>query len=170
MNSFYQACISFTSQNFGAKNKKNCKKVLVYCQIFAVLTGVILGGIVLIFKDQFLGFYTSNQEAINYGVQRIVIICTTYYLCGIMDVFVGGMRGLGYSVVPMIVSIMGACVFRIVWIHTIFAANHTLFILYISYPQEKETQTKKWPLQYTVFLNSLRYSITQMRKIALTPF
>lgn len=134
MNSFYQACISFTSQNFGAKNKKNCKKVLIYCQIFAVLTGVILGGIVLIFKDQFLGFYTSNQEAINYGVQRIVIICTTYYLCGIMDVFVGGMRGLGYSVVPMIVSIMGACVFRIVWIHTIFAANHTLFILYISYP------------------------------------
>ena len=134
MNSFYQACISFTSQNFGAKNKKNCKKVLIYCQIFAVLTGVILGGIVLIFKDQFLGFYTNNQEAINYGVQRIVIICTTYYLCGIMDVFVGGMRGLGYSVVPMIVSIMGACVFRIVWIHTIFAANHTLFILYISYP------------------------------------
>lgn len=93
-----------------------------------------MGGIVLIFKDQFLGFYTNNQEAINYGVQRIVIICTTYYLCGIMDVFVGGMRGLGYSVVPMIVSIMGACVFRIVWIHTIFAANHTLFILYISYP------------------------------------
>ena len=65
---------------------------------------------------------------------RLVIICSTYYLCGILNVMVGGLRGLGYSIAPMIVSIMVACVFRLVWIYTIFKAYHTLNILYISYP------------------------------------
>ena len=68
------------------------------------------------------------------GMERLVIICSTYYLCGMMDVMVGQMRGMGYSIVPMIVSLTGACGFRVLWIYTIFAANPTLRTLYISYP------------------------------------
>ncbi|UKI50280.1 MAG: hypothetical protein L6U99_02195 [Clostridium sp.] len=67
-----------------------------------------------------LKLYTKTNESLDYGMTRLIIICSTYYLCGIMDVMVGGLRGLGYSIAPMIVSIMGACVFRLVWIYTIF--------------------------------------------------
>lgn len=88
----------------------------------------------LLFGKSLLKLYTKTNESLDYGMTRLIIICSTYYLCGIMDVMVGGLRGLGYSIAPMIVSIMGACVFRLVWIYTIFKAYHTLNILYISYP------------------------------------
>lgn len=134
MNGFYQACITFTGQNYGAKKLKNCKKSLLYCLMYATLAGVILGGGMLLFGKILLKLYTKTNESLDYGMTRLIIICSTYYLCGIMDVMVGGLRGLGYSIAPMIVSIMGACVFRLVWIYTIFKAYHTLNILYISYP------------------------------------
>lgn len=134
MNSFYQACITFTSQNYGAGKIKNCKKALLYSQLCTIVSGVLFGGLVLLFGRPLLGIYTPNPEAIDIGMIRLEIICTTYFLCGIMDVMVGGLRGLGYSIVPMIVSILGACVFRLIWIYTIFQVEHTLFILYISYP------------------------------------
>ncbi len=134
MNSFYQACITFTSQNYGAKKLKNCKKVLLYSLLSVTATGVLLGGAVLLFKEPLLGIYGSTGEALEVGITRLWIICSTYCLCGIMDVFVGGLRGLGSSLMPMVVSIMGACVFRLVWIFTIFQNIHTLEILYMSYP------------------------------------
>lgn len=134
MNAFYQACITFTSQNLGAKKLKNCKKSLLYSLLCVFITGVIFGGLVLLLDDSLLRIYTNTPESILVGKKRLFIICSTYFTCGIMDVFVGGLRGLGYSIVPMIVSIMGACVFRLVWIFSIFQFQHTLDILYISYP------------------------------------
>lgn len=134
MNSFHQACITFTSQNYGAGKLKNCKKSLVISLGYVIVTGVLFGILALIFGNQLLQIYDKNPDVIDIGIRRMTIICSTYFLCGIMDVLVGGLRGLGYSIVPMIVSIMGVCGFRLVWIFTIFESNHTLETLYMSYP------------------------------------
>lgn len=79
-------------------------------------------------------FYSPDAEVIQYGLRRMSIICTTYALCGIMDTMVGSIRGLGYAVMPMIVSLLGACGLRMLWIFTIFSTHRTLEVLYISYP------------------------------------
>lgn len=134
MNAFYQACITFTSRNIGAGKVKNCKKIMIYSLICVIVTGAILGGLAIGLDRPLIGIYTNAEEAITVGITRLWIICCTYFLCGIMEVFVGGLRGLGYSIVPMIVSIAGVCLFRLVWIYTAFRANPSIEILYLSYP------------------------------------
>lgn len=134
MNAYSQASTTFTSQNYGARKLKNCKKSLLYCLLCVFLSGAIVGLIALVFSKQLLGIYNSDPEVINIGIKRMQVICTTYYLCGMMDVFVGGLRGLGYSVLPMIFSLLGAVGFRIIWVNTIFQSNHTLETLYLTYP------------------------------------
>ena len=134
MNAFHQACITFTSQNYGAGKLKNCKKVLIYSLGYVLITGLLFGGVAILFSRQLLSIYDKNPDVIDVGVRRMTIICLTYFLCGIMDVLVGGLRGLGFSIVPMIVSILGVCGFRLLWIFTVFENNHTLETLYISYP------------------------------------
>ena len=83
---------------------------------------------------QLLGIYSSDPEVLSFGMRRLRIICGTYFLCGLMDCMVGSLRGMGYSVIPMFVSLTGACAFRVFWIFTIFAVNRTLEVLYLSYP------------------------------------
>lgn len=133
MNSFYQAAIAFTGQNYGANKVKNSKKILLICMLYTLITGVILGGGAYLLRIPLINLYTSG-EAVKYAEIRITIICLSYFLCGLMDLPVGSMRGLGNSVAPMIVSILGMVVFRIIWISTVFEANHELWVLYISYP------------------------------------
>lgn len=134
MNSFYQACISFTSQNYGAKKIRNCKKILLICAACACVTGIIMGGIAYLLRRPLIYLYVSSKEAVKYGTLRLTIICLSYCLCGIMDVPVGGLRGLKKSTIPMIVSILGMVVFRILWLSTVFKVYHKLWIIYISYP------------------------------------
>lgn len=134
MASFSQACLTFTSQNYGAGKIKNCKKVLICCLTSVVITGVVLGFSVCLFSRPLLGLYTNGSEAIKFGVIRLTIIGLTYFIWGAMDVIVGGLRGLGYSIVPMLVSIAGICAFRLVWIYTVFENNHSIKTLYASYP------------------------------------
>ncbi len=134
MNAVYQTALSFTSQNFGARQLGRMKRILVYCLILTTAVGIIMGGGAVVFANQLLGIYSSDGEVIRYGIYRLQIIGTTYCICGLMDCMVGGLRGMGYSVMPMIVSLTGACAFRVVWIYTIFAMNRTLQCLYVSYP------------------------------------
>ena len=134
MNSIYQACVSFTSQNFGAGEYKRISKVLRTCLVTVSIIGLIMGNLFYLFGSQLLHIYTSDPQAIQFGLQRMSVICTTYLLCGVMDTLCGSLRGLGYSMVPMVVSLLGACGFRILWIYTVFAHYHTLYILYLSYP------------------------------------
>lgn len=134
MNSIYQANLSFTSQNVGAHKYNNINRILVRCIVLVVCIGAVMGSLALAFHSPLLGIYSSDPEVAAYGIKRMAIICSTYYLCGIMDTLVGSMRGMGYSMLPMLVSLAGACGFRIVWIFTIFAWNHSLESLYISYP------------------------------------
>lgn len=134
MNSLYQTSLSFTSQNFGAGNYKRIHKVLLTCLGLVTVIGMVFGNTIYLFGKQLLGLYSSDASVIQYGLQRMSIICVFYFICGIMDVLVGCIRGLGYSIMPTFVSLLGACVFRIVWIFTIFQYSRTLFTLYISYP------------------------------------
>ena len=134
MNALYTASLTFTSQNVGAKKMERVGRIMLLCQLSVVTVGVALGTIVRIFGEPLLGLYCTEPHVIEIGMIRMGIITSTYFLCGMMDTFVGGLRGMGNSVVPMIFSILGACVLRVVWVYTVFAAYRTLPSLYISYP------------------------------------
>ena len=143
MNSVYQAAITFTGQNFGAKQYKRIKTIAFECMGFVVIVGMGLGLLAKTFDTQLLGIYTDNSEEIAFGVVRMSVIMFTYFLDGTMDVLVGLLRGVGHSVLPTITTIMFVCGFRILWISTFFAQyklGHPddpaacLRILYMSYP------------------------------------
>lgn len=134
MNALYQTSLSFTSQNLGAKNYKRIDHILLCCLALVFVIGFILGNGANLFGNQLLGIYSQEPEVIAYGMMRLGVVSITYFLCGMMEVVAGSVRGMGYSVLPMIVSFVGACLFRIIWIFTIFRWQHTLFSLYISYP------------------------------------
>lgn len=134
MNAFYQAAITFVSQNMGAMEFKRIKRIAWQCLACVTVTGLLLGNLSFFFGHQLLGIYSDEAEVIQYGIYRMEVIATTYFLCGIMDVCVGCLRGIGYSFLPMVVSLLGACGFRILWIFTIFRGHHDLHTLYISYP------------------------------------
>jgi len=136
MNAFYQATISFTSQNYGAKQYKRIYKILFAGELFVIITGTVLGNLAVFFGETLLGIYSSSMEVITAGMMRVRIICSIYALCGVMDVLVGALRGIGYSIIPMIVSLVGACGLRLLWIATVFQIPeyHNLTTVYISYP------------------------------------
>ncbi len=134
MNSFHQTALSFTSQNMGAKKMDRVKKIMWICLGCVTVLGMAMGFSALFFANNLLAIYSTDAKVIAYGYQRLLIILSTYFLCGIMDVMVGSIRGMGYSIMPMIVSLLGACGLRVVWIFTVFAYYRTPRILYISYP------------------------------------
>ena len=134
MNAFSQAAVTFTSQNMGARKYQNLNRVVLNCLLCAIVTGVVLGGGAVLAGTRLLHFYSSDAAVIAAGYERLRVICGTYLLCGIMDTLASSLRGLGYSVLPMVVSLVGSCLLRLVWIATIFQLNRTPFMLYISYP------------------------------------
>lgn len=134
MNAFHQAAITFASANMGAGENGRIRKALGACTFWVVTVGVVLGAIAFLLMPQLLSIYSTDADVIAAGMIRMRIITTTYFLCGTMDVLCGIMRGIGAAVVPMVVSIMGACVFRIFWIYAILPMHSTLTMLYISYP------------------------------------
>lgn len=134
MNALHQTAISFAGQNFGAKKYKRIAKVAIICEVCVVIIGLVLGNLTYIFGETFMRLYSTDEVVIQYGMLRMSIICTTYCLCGMMDVMVGVLRGIGRSVMPMLVTLTGVCVFRVIWIFTYFAEHRSLETLYISYP------------------------------------
>lgn len=136
MNAFHQATISFTSQNMGSKDYKRIKQILFKGQLCVITVGVVFGNLVTLSGHVLLGIYSSSEEVIQAGMIRLGIVSRTYALCGIMDVMVGALRGIGYSILPMIVSLIGACGLRLVWIATVFQIDefHTIQTVYASYP------------------------------------
>lgn len=134
MNAFYQTNLSFTSQNYGGRKFDRINRIMGICVGSVTVIGLILGLLVVTFAHPLVSIYSSDPEVISYATLRLGIICSTYFLCGIMDTLVGTIRGLGYSILPMIVSLTGACGLRIVWIFTVFAMKRTLPVLYWSYP------------------------------------
>ena len=134
VNSVTQACMSFTSQNFGAGKWKRMDKVLVNCIFLSVTVATLLGGGAYVFGPQLLKIYTNNPEVIQCGVEILLYTTVTYFLCGLMDLFPGALRGMGYSAVPMILSVIGTVGTRIIWIFWVFPQHRSLDLLFISYP------------------------------------
>lgn len=133
-NSITQACMSFTSQNYGVGKWKRMDRVLFDCIILSVAVMLILGGGMYFFGPEVLKIYTTNPRVISCGMEVLTYTTLTYFLCGIMDLLPGALRGMGYSSVPMILSIIGTVGTRIVWIFGIFPNHRSLDILFISYP------------------------------------
>ena len=137
LNAFHQTAVNFIGQNAGARKYKRVSKTLWICLASVAVTGLTLSTIVYSLGPTLLSIYiTDSQEAISYGMMRLSLICMPYFLCGLMDVSTGALRGLGASFVPMLISVLGVCGIRIGWIYTIFQIPqfHTPQCLYISYP------------------------------------
>ena len=134
MNAVYQTNLSFTSQNLGGRKYSRINRIMYICLAVVTVVGITLGITAVLAGDLLLGIYSSDAQVLRYGMLRLEIICGTYFLCGIMDCMVGSLRGLGYSVIPMFVSLTGACGFRVLWVFTVFAAYRSLDVLYLSYP------------------------------------
>ena len=156
MNSFHQTALNFCGQNYGACDFKRVKRITWVCLMTVAAAGFIVGNLSYIFGRELLGIYiTDSPEAINYGMERLKFMLIPYFLCGIMDTTTGAMRGIGSSVIPMIITVVGVCVMRIVWIYTVFAMPqyHSFSGLFISYPIS-------WLLTFTALFISF---ITVMR-------
>ena len=134
VNSITQACMSFTSQNYGVGKLKRMDKVLRDCAILSISIAVVLGGLAYCFGPQILTIYTSDPKVINCGMEILAYTSITYFLCGIMDLFPGALRGMGYSAVPMVLSVIGTVGTRIVWVFGIFPNHRSLSVLFVSYP------------------------------------
>jgi len=134
MNTFHQAIICFAGQNIGARKPKRIITSIKVCMLWAVVFGLLLGVLSCVFGETLLALYSSDPAVIKAGLERMYIVCAPYFLCGMMDVMTGALRGIGYSILPMVVSLLGACVFRILWVVTVFAAVPTMQCLMISYP------------------------------------
>ena len=157
MNTFYQSAISFTSQNLGAKKYERLTSILFTCLGCVLVTGAVLGIGLWYFGDIFLSIYSSDPEVISAGIIRLSYIGKIYFLCGTMDVLCGCLRGMGYSLIPMINSLLGSCAFRLVWLATVFKIYHTQDMVYIVYPLS-------WIITITLHLILYIYVRKKMQK------
>ena len=136
MNSFAQGALTFVSQNLGAKKYDRIKKSVGVSLGCILVIGLILGNVIVLFGNNLLRLYSENPIVIDFGMNRLRLICSLFVLCGLMDVMGNIIRGLGHSFLPMIITLIGACGIRILWIKTIFEVSkfHTCETIYISYP------------------------------------
>ena len=136
MNSVYHASLTFVGQNVGAKTYRNIKRITLLCVLIVTAIGMGTAGIILLFRYFFVGLYAHGNDAvIGYAVIRLFTILPFYFLCGVMEVLSGAIRGMGKSVTTMVISLMGACAFRIAWVNLIFFfVPHEIVWVYLSWP------------------------------------
>ena len=134
MAAFYMACASFMSQNYGAGKADRVKKSYLISLAYSFGVGLVLGGALWLFGREFLALFTTEPAVIDAGMKRVGVMAMAYCISAFMDCTIAASRGLGKTVVPTIIVIMGSCVFRVVWVYTIFARIHTIPSLYLLYP------------------------------------
>lgn len=134
VNAVTQACMSFTSQNYSVGKQKRMDRVLLDCGILSVGVSLVLGVGAYLFGSQVLGIYTSDTDVVQCGLEILSITTVPYFMCGIMDLLPGALRGMGHSGVPMVLSVIGTVGTRIVWIYGFFPQHRSLHFLFISYP------------------------------------
>ena len=163
MNAMHQAAINFTGQNVGAKCPDRVPKVVRWCLLYVTIVGLGIGGLCFLFGKNLISLYTQDLQAIEQGLIRNGIITLTYFMCGYMEVFTGAIRGMGYSFSPMVISLLGACGLRIVWIYTIFQMYQTLQVLYISWPVSWALTTLALIVCYAVVMGKTlkKYRVSQ---------
>jgi Na+-driven multidrug efflux pump len=160
MNAYYNSAISFTGQNMGAKKYERIDSIAKVCTILIFATWIILGGAILFFGKPLLGIYTSEQEVIKLGMLRMNVMMVAYFTCGIMNVYPGLTRGMGYSIMPMLSTLVGACLMRIVWLSTIFTKCPTEIVLFACYPVT-------WALAGIGQVGIFFYARRQIRKLTV---
>ena len=160
VNSFYNAAITFTGQNMGAKKYDRIDTVAKICTVLVFATWIVLGGATLLFGRPLIGIYSSDPEVIEFGMLRMKVMMVAYFTCGIMNVFPGLTRGMGYSILPMLCTLVGACLMRIVWLATFFTWYPTVITLFACYPVT-------WALAGIGQVGSFFYARRQIRKRAL---
>lgn len=133
-NAYYNAAISFTGQNMGAKKYDRVDGIAKCCAAFTFITWFVVGGLMLLLGAPLMRIYTSDAEVIALGMTRLRVMTVLYFACGIMNVFPGITRGMGYSVAPMLCTLVGVCLMRMVWLATVFQWHHTVLVLYACYP------------------------------------
>lgn len=134
MAAFYTACSSFMGQNFGAKKKDRVLKSYFVSLSYSFCIGAVLGGLLVVFGRQFLSIFTTEPAVIDAGMTRLTIMSFSYALSSFMDCTIAASRGLGKSLVPTFIVILGSCVFRVIWVYTVFAHFGTILSLYLLYP------------------------------------
>ena len=134
MNAYYNAAIAFTGQNMGAKKYDRIDTVAKVCTVLIFATWILLGGAILLFGRQLLSIFTSDPEVIKLGILRMNIMMIAYFTCGMMNVYPGLTRAMGYSILPMLCTLVGACLMRIAWLATIFTWYPTEVMLFVCYP------------------------------------
>ncbi len=136
MNSFSQGALTFMSQNIGGGKYSRINKITFITCACAAVTGIVLGNAAYLLAEPLISIYDSRSAVIDAGIIRMGLVCCFYCTCGLMDCIVGNIRGMGYAVMPTIVSLIGACGLRIIWIFTVFRIPrfHTEFMLFLSYP------------------------------------
>ena len=134
MAAFYMACASFMSQNYGAGKVDRVKKSYLISLAYSFGVGLVLGGTLMLFGRGFLALFTTEPAVIDAGMKRVSVMAMAYCISAFMDCTIAASRGLGKTVVPTIIVVMGSCVFRVVWVYTIFAQIHTIPSLYLLYP------------------------------------
>ena len=134
INSVTQACMSFTSQNYAVRRFKRMDKILLECLGLTVAVSLVFGGGSYLFGSELMHIYTKSADVVACGVDIMLYTTVTYFLCGMMDLFPGALRGMGHSAVPMILSVIGTVGTRIVWIYLVFPYQRALDFLFISYP------------------------------------
>jgi len=159
MNAYYYAAITFTGQNMGARKYKRIDIIAKDSTILIFITWILLSGLIMLFGKPLLSIYTSDPEVIELGLIRLNVMMVAYFTCGLMNVFPGLTRGMGYSVLPMISTLVGACLMRIAWVYTFFAWNPTVVMLFVCYPIT-------WALAGLGQIGSFFYARGQVRKRA----
>jgi Na+-driven multidrug efflux pump len=166
-NTLYHASLTFVAQNMGAGNYRRMKQSILHCIWIVIAVGLTVGGAIYIFRNGLLNVYApGNESVLTYGVVRATVFCFTYFLCGIMEVGSGALRGIGKSFVSMIVSLIGSCVLRIVWIFSVFRmlpieptvenTKFRLFMLYVSYPVTWIITSIALYLMFAICLRSIK--------------
>ena len=161
MTAYYNAAITFTGQNMGAKKYDRIDKIAKICTFLVFATCVIAGGLTILLSKPLLSIFTTDPEVIRLGMTRINIMMITYFTCGIMNVFPGLTRGMGYSMLPMLCTLVGACLMRIIWLATIFSWFPTIYMLYTCYPVT-------WALASIGQVCSFFYARKKVRQMALS--
>ena len=133
MSAFYTACTSFIAQNYGAQKKDRIRKSFLICMLYSFLVGLILGVGIYLLRYPFLGLFTNDSSVINAGIKRLSVMALSYSVSAFMDNSIAASRGLGRTIIPTIMVILGSCAFRILWIYTVFAYFKTIESLYLLY-------------------------------------
>jgi putative MATE family efflux protein len=160
MNAYYNAAVAFTGQNMGAKKVERIDSIAKVCTVLIFATWIVLGGAVMLFAKPLISLYTSDPEVIKLGILRMNVMMVAFFTCGMMNVFPGLTRGMGYSILPMLCTLVGACLLRIVWLATVFAWHPTEIMLFTCYPVT-------WAMAGIGQIASFFYARRQVRKHAV---